>query len=363
MTEFLQEYLWLIIIAGVIILTLYRYSSAKKIKSGVQGTFGFFSKMFQNESLKKTDWILPVIAVGVFHVLMYFSFEWYSKFVTNWRFWFTQVAIVGVFMFLRPINKKLRTPAKQLSGWGILVLVGLVLWNGTYLKREWWDNKSQEGKTVATLSSTREGPCPDVLPLGPVPGRNAEGEKKAREFWSKHTKSKEDLDQMMKIIERESQYNHLETDNTQPLVGRENCWDRGLHQINMIWWRLETEKFPEKKVLGKKISEIDPLKEEDNGLAALYLYENRGGLKPWDASTERKDFQIIIAPLGEWSAKIFNNKGLRTEYMGEPQPVQIRTEKGVFRVEIGERLDFKEPIKWIQFKSLGDKELVYKIEY
>lgn len=304
------DYVALVIIAGIVIYKMLQTNKTKTTKKKVspetEKTLSKVKTFVEKVKTLDRDWILPVIAVSVFHILMYFSFEWYSKFVTNWRFWITQIAVVGVFIFLRPMDKSLRTPAKRMSGWGALVLVGLVLWNGTYLKKEWWDNK---------VTSEDEVVVEDFSPP-PLPGHNPEGEKAAREFWKKYTKSSDDFDLMVEtILPRESNFNQFETDGVTPLTGRENSKDKGLHQINMDSWEEQVKKFPDHEVtLGDKtlkIKDINPLTEEGNYLAALYLYNQRG-LEPWSASLAKIDKQeegrgviIVIAPTDlRWSQPV-----------------------------------------------------------
>ncbi|MFA7216750.1 MAG: hypothetical protein WC095_02105 [Candidatus Paceibacterota bacterium] len=315
---------------------------------------------------KKTDWkwlktLLSFVAIHILLAIFFHEENWYKNYVWNVWIVLAQASIILIILFMRKDVTLRGKTSSQLTGWGMMAL--LIVLTGTVYK-VWWTPKgtsTTQTQTSSRLNPSEESACSDVIsPLGPVPGFNAEGKAKAEKFWLEHA-SKEDAEMMVStILPRESNFNHLEADKTQELVGRENCWDRGLHQINMYWWRLETEKFPEKEVLGRKISEIDPLKEEDNYLAALYLYQNRGGLKPWDASN-KKNFRIIIAPVGEWSERVLNRKGLSWSQLSDSQPVEIKTDKGSFEIKAGERYDFSEPIAWIEFKSLGDKEILYKI--
>lgn len=322
----------------------------------------------------------PLVGLGLTHLVLavFFRDTWgYKEYILNWWTVFAQVAIALAYLFLREEKVERGKKETALTGFGNAViwaaLAGLVfnLWIDPWLNPP---PNTEDLKVTSGRPSPTD--CPEIGNLGPIPGPNAEGEKKAREFWSKHAK-KEDLESMMKIIERESNFNHLESDGSQALVGRINCNDRGLHQINLTSWYKEVAIYPDREVVGfgktVKIKDINPEAEEGNFLAALYLY-NQTGLQAWKASTEAtapvvaKETLIITAPTGgRWSETIeVNGRNFSSDRLGQEitqieingdQVIELDPKKAG-RAKIRDK-----QIKTLRYRSMTEKEEKYKIEF
>jgi len=327
------------------------------------------------------SWWKPLVGLGLIHLTLAVFFHdkwWYSEYILNkWAF-IAQTAIALIYIFLREDIVERGKSKTVLTTWGkvaiMIVLSGLMI----RLFIDPWLYPQKTEKLQATASG-RPSPtgCPDVGPLGPIPSYNAEGERRAREFWSKHTKNEEDLKMMMTVVlPRESQFNHFENDGSQALVGRENCNDRGLHQINLTSWYKEVQTYPDREVtaFGKtvKIKDIKPEEKEGNYMAALYLY-NQTGLSAWKASigattpVVAKETLTIIAPTGgEWS-EVINVSGRHFNWsrLGD-QITQMKVNGSqVYDLDPKNtgRLNLPGNIKTLEYRSMTDTEEKFKIEF
>lgn len=329
------------------------------------------------------QWWKPLVGLGLTHLVLAVFFHhtrWYNEYVLNWWTVFAQVAIALAYLFLREEKVERGKKENVLTGFGNAVIwaaLGGLVFN---LWIDPWLNPPPNTEDLKATVSGRPSPtdCPEVGTLGPIPGPNTEGEKKAREFWSKHAKSKEDLEQMMKIIERESQYNHLESDGQRALVGRINCNDRGLHQINLTSWYEEAAAYPDRKVNGfgndVQIKDVNPEAEEGNFLAALYLYKQTG-LQAWKASTEAtapaplvaKETLTIVAPTGgEWSEPVnISGRHFNWSRVGD-QVTQMKINGSqIYDLDPKNtgRLNLPGLVRTIEYRSMTEKEEKFKIEF
>ena len=272
--------------------------------------------------LKKRDWKKAGIWIGG---LVLINYAFYLGFPEKWvsisvsRFFIpTHMFIIVVILFFTnsEVVKGQKVTTIHPLGKAILFILGIGI-----LFAIWDSSKENKDSRSARYSSGRyQSKKISTNPALPI---NPEGEKLVREAFN--FLPPDQIEEMVRICQRESGCNQFETDGKTPLHGRINPDDIGRMQNNRKWWEKEMYMYgtPEMKSWDINTS-------EGNLKIAVYL-RKKYGTAPWSATNDFRDAfisgtYIRGAPVGEWSEKVpFNGRVSTIWYSGD---VRLRDERG-----------------------------------